>query len=205
MQRLWVCSGGFHDPGGVALDIKREAGPDVQGDAGRLPFRDASFDFVMADPPYSDAEAKELYGLERNVSSIALLDEMHRVCRPGGLLLLLHRIVPMKDPRVPRLELLAIVGVVPHGNLPTIRALTVWRRPSSLEAFEGGGDIHQVVGGAHQRVGDVHQDDGDVDQDNQDVHRDVGGQDDGGVEHELGIVEEGHDEGAAPPAEEDGP
>ncbi len=25
MRRLWVCSGGFHDPGGIMLDIKQTA------------------------------------------------------------------------------------------------------------------------------------------------------------------------------------
>jgi len=44
------------------VDIDPTLEPDVIADAHSLPFPDESFDLVVLDPPYSDAEALTLYG-----------------------------------------------------------------------------------------------------------------------------------------------
>jgi phosphatidylethanolamine/phosphatidyl-N-methylethanolamine N-methyltransferase len=51
----------------------------VEGDAGRLPFADNSFDAALA--PYVVSAAPD---------PIAVLHEMERVCRPGGQLVILN-------------------------------------------------------------------------------------------------------------------
>ncbi len=47
---------------GTRVDLNPETEPDVIGDAHELPFEDNSFDLVVCDPPYSDEEARDLYG-----------------------------------------------------------------------------------------------------------------------------------------------
>jgi len=39
---------------GVSVDINQDVRPTVVADAQHLPFRDSSFDMVLADPPYED-------------------------------------------------------------------------------------------------------------------------------------------------------
>jgi len=133
-KRLWLCSGGFKDRAGTTLDIRPVVRPDVLADAQFLPFKNASFDFVMADPPYSDAEAKELYGLPKNPSTLKLINEGARVLKSGGYLITLHRIIPILEYRIsPRLELVAIIGIGVVANWSNIRALTVFRKMNTLE------------------------------------------------------------------------
>ncbi len=108
--------------------------PAVIGDAAQLPFKSGSFDFVLADPPYSEEEAQSLYGLPY-LSMLGLLKECWRVCADGGHVLLLHRLIPISDPRLPdgmRVRVSAIVGVGVLANWSNIRALTVWRKPNRL-------------------------------------------------------------------------
>ena len=140
-RRLWVCSGGFKDSGGVMLDIRREMMPTVLADAQELPFKDASFDFVMADPPYSEAEAGDLYGLPYLRIS-RLLTEMIRVAEPRANIALLHRLIPsLNDGQVgapmQQLELEAVVGIGTLAAWTNIRALTIWRKRQPLETFDG--------------------------------------------------------------------
>ncbi len=138
-DRLWLFSGSFKDAMGTTLDIKPETGADVRGDAGTLPFSDEIFDFVMADPPYSSQEARELYDLPY-FNLIATLNEMARVCKPHGHVLFLHRLYPGAHPlfseHFSRLELKAIVGVLTNNGLTNMRALSVFQKTMKLEAFE---------------------------------------------------------------------
>lgn len=138
-DRLWLFSGSFKDPAGITLDIKPEAKADVRCDASTLPFVDESFDFVMADPPYSEQEARDLYDLPY-FNIVAVLNEMARVCRPGGHILFLHRIYPGAHPRFnhhfSRLELTAIVGIITTNGLTNMRALSVFEKTRELGSFE---------------------------------------------------------------------
>lgn len=67
--------------------------PDIAGDAHALPFRDASFDFVVADPPYSKEDAKR-YGTKM-VDRKKVMHEAARVTKPGGHLVWLDTSLPM--------------------------------------------------------------------------------------------------------------
>jgi SAM-dependent methyltransferase len=137
-DRLWLFSGSFRDPSGITLDIKRDTGADVCADAKVLPFADETFDFVMADPPYSEKEAKELYNLPY-FNVVAVLNEMARVCKPGGHILFLHRLYPGAHPsfnqHFSRLELRGIIGVLTNNGLTNMRALTVMQKTTKLADF----------------------------------------------------------------------
>jgi SAM-dependent methyltransferase len=137
-RRLWVCSGGFKDSGGVTLDIRPSARSDVLGDAEVLPFKNACFDFVMADPPYSEAEAKALYDLPY-LSMTKLINEMIRVCEPNGHVILLHRLIPGANSQTDtgKMSVEGVVGVGVLGAWANIRALTVFRKRQELESWGG--------------------------------------------------------------------
>ena len=136
-RRLWLFSGSFVDPNGVMIDCKSNAvvKPTVQSDCTMLPFLDESFDFILADPPYSEEEADRLYGVPY-FSIVALMEEMIRVCRPGGAILLLHRLIPEYWPSKKRsfdlIYLEGVVGVFTMRGISNIRALTAWRKTGRL-------------------------------------------------------------------------
>lgn len=134
-KRLWMFSGSFKDPGGTTVDIKPELKPDVVSDCERLDLPDNTFDFVMLDPPYSEAEARELYDLPY-CSLPKVMNEAARVVKPGGLVLLLHRIVPMRHPsenqHKKRLKLCGLVGICTITGYTNMRALSVWRKTEQL-------------------------------------------------------------------------
>jgi SAM-dependent methyltransferase len=74
-------------PNRTGIDIERAPGVDVIGDAHRLAFRDASFDLVLATEV-----------LEHLQEPQRAADEMFRVLRPGGTLLLTTRFLfPLHD------------------------------------------------------------------------------------------------------------
>ena len=137
-KRLWMFSGSFKDPGGVTVDINPEVQPDVVANCEQLPFEDESFDFVMLDPPYSELEARELYNLEY-CNIFQVINEAARVTRPGGVMVILHRLAPFHAPQENvhkrRMSAVAIVGVYTIAGYVNMRALTVWRKRETLEAF----------------------------------------------------------------------
>lgn len=130
-KRLWLCAGGFRDPGGTHLDIRTETRPDVLSDAALLPFRDGEFDFVLADPPYSAEEARRLYDLPY-IRLGKTLNEAWRVLQEGGYLVFLHRTIPINGAELQLRGMCAIVGVATLSQWSNMRALTVWRKPEQL-------------------------------------------------------------------------
>lgn len=134
-KRLWLFSGSFMDRHGITVDLKRECRPDIVADCSRLPIVDEAFDFVNLDPPYSAEEAERLYGT-RMPNLLRSMNEAARVCRPGGLVVLLHRVIPWHHPEEnkhkKRLRIVAIVGVFVIGGYTNLRALSIWRKEGSL-------------------------------------------------------------------------
>lgn len=83
---LHVCSGALSSSevaGGIRLDLRAAACPDVRADGRRLPFRDGAFAGVLIDPPYSVEYAADLYGTDYPRPS-HLLREASRVTRDSA-------------------------------------------------------------------------------------------------------------------------
>lgn len=84
---------------GFRVDIKPEVNPDVLCDAHELSKHiDRKFDVIFADPPYSDLEAKEIYGTPK-LNYKKWTAEATKLLRPGGLLIVYHKyLMPNPDP-----------------------------------------------------------------------------------------------------------
>lgn len=122
---LHVCSGGLgSEVGGLRVDVRRAAAPDVVADGAALPFRDESFAGVLIDPPYSVEYAHALYNTDYPRPS-HLLKEAARVVCAGGRVGFLHFLVP--KPGSPLLKIERIYGVT-QGCGYRIRAFTVLRK-----------------------------------------------------------------------------
>lgn len=131
---LHVCSGMMGaEVGGVRVDIRREASPNVQADGRRLPFRDGVFGGVLIDPPYSVEYAQDLYGTTYPRPS-HLLGEASRVVVPGGRVGFLHFLVPFPPPGC---ALEAVRGVT-TGCGYRIRAWSLFRKEQSSLPGIGG-------------------------------------------------------------------
>lgn len=135
-DKLMLFSGAFHEPGWITVDIRAEMKPIHVADCEHLPFNDSTFDLVVMDPPYSEQEAKALYGL-KYVHLGQALNEAARVVRPGGVVALLHRLVPVywsgQSKEFSQLKVVGVIGVFTLSGMSNMRALTVWRKMESLD------------------------------------------------------------------------
>ena len=122
-QILHVCAGSVRAK--WTVDVREQTTPKVAADGTALPFADASFRWVMCDPPYSEQYAENLYdSRSKYPKPSALLAEASRVLKPGGRVGLLHFQVPMFRPP------LSLVGVwgVSTGTGYAIRAWSVFEK-----------------------------------------------------------------------------
>jgi SAM-dependent methyltransferase len=122
---LHLCSGSVIT--GVRVDIRPERKPDIVADCRSVPLPDASFDYVLADPPYSPEYAKNLYGTDANYPlPKQIVAEAARLLKPGGHFGLMHFQVPF-----PTLGM-KIQGVygISQGCGYAIKAWTHMRKPS---------------------------------------------------------------------------
>lgn len=79
---------------GIRVDVNRNGGvPTVQANVLYLPFADATFQMIAADPPYTAADAQKY--ATKPVNKPAVLREAVRVLKPGGHLLWLDTQLPM--------------------------------------------------------------------------------------------------------------
>lgn len=126
---LHLCSGSVTS--GIRIDIRHAMRPSVVADCRVTPFRDESFDWIIADPPYSPEWAANLYGTEESYPRpLQIMREAARLLRPGGRVGLLHFQVPMF--RKP-LRLVSVHGIT-TGLGYAIRAFTVLEKIGALAA-----------------------------------------------------------------------
>jgi SAM-dependent methyltransferase len=111
---------------GVRVDIDPTLEPDRVADAHDLPFADGEFDCVILDPPYSDEEAKLLYGTPR-LRPAQYTREAVRVCKPGGWVVVYTDREPTRPPRCN--HTLRIVVVLRPSHRPRIAGVFQKRKP----------------------------------------------------------------------------
>jgi SAM-dependent methyltransferase len=132
---LNLCSGSTRF--GVRVDIREAMQPSVVSDVRLLPFAACSFDWIMADPPYSEEYAKNLYGTGASYPRPGqILAEASRVLRPGGRVGILHFQVPMS--RKP-LNLIKVYGVTTGAGY-AIRAWSVFEK-----GYDGIGPLYSSI------------------------------------------------------------
>jgi SAM-dependent methyltransferase len=147
---LHICSGSVRAP--FTIDRRSSVRPAVVADARALPFRNATFDWAIADPPYSREWARTLYGItaRQYPTPGGIVTEALRVLRPGGRVGLLHYMVPPYSTASARL-----VGVwgITVGPGSTIRAWSV------LEKLNPGPELpHALEDVRRARKASVHLD-----------------------------------------------
>lgn len=116
---LHLCSGSMRI--GVRVDIRPEMQPDIVADCRNVPLPDESFDWIMADPPYSENYAQSLYGTGADYPKPGqIIKEASRLLRPGGRVGILHFQVPMdrvrEGPRRARIVTGVATGVRPEDQ-----------------------------------------------------------------------------------------
>lgn len=90
---------------GFRVDINPKVNPDLLCDAHKLSqFTDRMFDVIFADPPYSDEEAKEIYGTPKLKYKLWTSEATKRL-RPNGLLIVYHKyLMPNPNPEIYKVE-----------------------------------------------------------------------------------------------------
>lgn len=96
---------------GLRVDIKGDVNPDICCDAHRCSeFIDQKFDIILADPPYSNDEARELYDTPE-LNYKLWTSECNKLLKSGGLLIIYHKyVVPNPNPEVFYVEKRVFVG-----------------------------------------------------------------------------------------------
>lgn len=97
---------------GVKVDIKSEVNPDYCGDIHKLStfLPKNLYDVVIADPPYSDEESKELYQTPKLKYKV-WTSECDKYLKAGGLFIVYHKyVMPNPNPDFYRIEKRVFIG-----------------------------------------------------------------------------------------------
>lgn len=96
---------------GFRVDIKPEVNPDLVCDAHELSSHiNRRFDLIIADPPYSTDEAREIYGTPP-LKYKKWTGECANLLNPGGLLIVYHKyVMPNPDPEIFVVEKRVFIG-----------------------------------------------------------------------------------------------
>lgn len=131
MQLLGYPEKVLHPFGGMAewgtrVDLNPDLEPDILGDAHDLPIPGESFDCVVLDPPYSDEEARDIYGTPP-LRKADYTKEAVRVLRPGGWLVVYTDREPARPPRCNH-SLRIMLTLRPHHR-PRVVGIFQKRKP----------------------------------------------------------------------------
>jgi hypothetical protein len=122
-QVLHLCSGSMTS--GIRVDIRPECTPTIVADCRQVPLKDESVNWIMADPPYAQDYAENLYGTGKSYPKPGeILKEAARLLKPQGRVGLLHFMVPMV--RKP-LRLVGVWGITTGAGY-AIRAWSVFEK-----------------------------------------------------------------------------
>jgi len=95
---------------------KRGIVPSFWGDAHNLDFiENNSYDLVICDPPYSNEEAKKMYGITRKLRRNQWVSEAVRVTKPQGFIALYHKLLPPNPDKCNWEYLIAIATRTNHA------------------------------------------------------------------------------------------
>lgn len=95
---------------GYRVDIKQEVSPDLVCDAHKISGAiNKKFNIILADPPYSTEEAKELYGTPK-LNYKMWTAECEKLLVDGGLLIVYHKFV-MPNPNPDMFEVVKRVFI----------------------------------------------------------------------------------------------
>lgn len=130
VQEILHCPSGTVEGSGITVDRIRDGvrRPMVVADAASLPFRNHSFDLILADPPYTEKDSRK-YGC-RPFPLRRAMDEWWRVLGAGGHLGVLHTYIPQFSRE--RWDLRGLVTVVTGFNRAT-RVFSVFRHRGSVK------------------------------------------------------------------------
>lgn len=99
---------------GFTVDINPEVKPDLVHDCHELPLETNSFGNVFLDPPYSDGENKEMYGVDVPLHHAQYVKEAVRCCKKGGLIAHYHMYIPPIPPSCRYVGVIAIITRIYH-------------------------------------------------------------------------------------------
>lgn len=97
---------------GFRIDLNEKVKPDLVCDAHKFSgiLNGRKFKVILADPPYSDDESKELYGTPK-LNYKKWTAECSKVLEPGGLLIIYHKyLMPNPDPELYVVEKRVFIG-----------------------------------------------------------------------------------------------
>lgn len=122
--RILHAFSGSLEPGNYTrVDVNPSSNPDIVSTIENMPLMDNTFDLVIADPPYSPADA-EKYGYQYPNKRLCLR-EIHRILISNGYLVWLDTRMPMyrKDMFLP----ICLIGIIRSTN-HRVRLCTIFRR-----------------------------------------------------------------------------
>ena len=124
-----LCSGSIKT--GITVDIRPELNPDIVADCRNTGIASNSIHFILADPPYAQDYAENLYGTGSVYPKPGeILKEASRILVDGGLVGIMHFIVPMT--RKP-LKMLGVWGITTGAGY-AIRAWSLFRKDTYAQA-----------------------------------------------------------------------